>query len=338
MAGALCGVPHGGAQPVPAAPAQESASTPRRIHLVLRDGSFQIVTGYRIVGTNVVYVSAERNGAEEIVPLALVDLEATRRWEQRHAAAGEVTAQQSTGPSTIDPELLKEEADRAALTPEIAPDLSLPSQGSVLGLDTFQGTPELVPMPQTSGDLNRTTAHNRVRNVFNPRAASHAVVTLRGERSPVQLHVETPVFFVRLGDDSFAPTGGGAPLTVDTHGASADAPTAATGGSLASRYAVVRTDVRIAARVLDSFSLDPGRTQENVTWTALQALSGGHWMKLTPLAPLAFGEYVLVEVMSDREINLAVWDFGVHPVAPDNRDAYKPEPKRRIQLEPRRPE
>jgi hypothetical protein len=35
-----------------------------------------------------------------------------------------------------------------------------------------------------------------------------------------------------------------------------------------------------------------------------------------------------MEVLSNRDVNLAVWDFGVHPTAPDNRDALKPQAKR----------
>ena len=316
---------------------QDTAAPAHRTRLILKDGSFQIVTRYRLAGGNVYYISAERGGAEEVVPVGLVDLDATHRWEQRHAAAADPDAAQQRAP-VIDPELLKEEADRAALTPEVAPDLSLPLQGSVLALDTFQGTPELVPVPQAAGDLNRTTAHNTLRSTLNLRAAPHAIATLRGERSMIQLHVEEPTIYIRLGDDSFAPTGGGAPLTVDTHGATGDAPTAPTGGSLSSRYAIVRTDVRTAARVLDSFPLDPTRRVENVSWMAAQELPGGHWLKLTVPSPLPFGEYALVEVLSDREVNLDVWDFGIHPVAPDNRDAYKPEPRRRVTLEPRRPD
>lgn len=315
--------------------AQATPSSPHRIHLILKDGSFQIVTSYKIVGGNVRYLSAERGGAEEVVPLSLVDLDATHLWEKRHAPADPDGVPQTPA---IDPELLREEADRAALTPEVAPNLSLPLQGSILALDTFQGAPELVPVPQAAGDLNRSTAHNTQRNAFNPRAAPHAIATLRGERSLIQLHIEQPTFFVRLGDDSFAPTGGGAPLTVDTNGATGDAPSAPTGGSAASRYAIVRTDVRTAARVIDSFSLDPSRPAENVSWMTAQALPGGHWLRLTAPATLPFGEYALIEVLSDREVNLDVWDFGIHPVAPDNRDAYKPEPKRRVTLEPRRPE
>ena len=162
-------------------------------------------------------------------------------------------------------------------------------------------------------------------------------MTLSGERAIVQLHIDSPTFYIRLGgEDAFMPTGGGTPLTVETHGASGAAPTSTS--SPDSRYAILRTDVRTAARVLDSFTLDPARSQEETTWTAAQVLPGGHWLKLTPKSPLSFGEYALVEVLSDREINLNVWDFGVHPVAPDNRDALKPEPKRRIGLESRRPE
>lgn len=307
---------------------------PRRIHLILKNGSFQIVTSYRIVGVNVHYISAERGGAEEIVPLDLVDLNATHRWEQRHAAEN---ADGSQAQSTIDPELLKEEADRMALTPEVAPDLSLPMQGDVLALDTFQGSPELVPLPQNGGELNRTTGHSLLRSVLNPRAAPHPIVTLRGERAIVQLHVESPTLYVRLGgDETFLPAGGGVPLTVETHGAAAQV--LANTSSVDSRYAILRTDVRTSARVLDSFDLNPSRPQDETTWTATQVLPGGHWLKLTPKSPLSFGEYALVEVLSDREINLDVWDFGIHPVAPDNRDALKPEPKRRVGLEPRRPE
>ena len=61
-----------------------------------------------------------------------------------------------------------------------------------------------------------------------------------------------------------------------------------------------------------------------------------NWLKLTPDKALDFGEYALVEVLSTKEINLGVWDFGVHPTAPENRDALKPEPKRRLDLERRR--
>src|ERR1700735_1317543 len=56
---------------------QPDSTAPHRIHLILKDGSYQIVMSYRIVGDIVHYISAERGGAEEEVPVALVDLDAT---------------------------------------------------------------------------------------------------------------------------------------------------------------------------------------------------------------------------------------------------------------------
>ena len=134
---------------------------------------------------------------------------------------------------------------------------------------------------------------------------------------------------------------GGGALTVDTGGATGNAPSASAGGSAASRYVIVRADVRTDSRIIASFSLPllgTARHQEDVVETTTEPLPGGHWLKLTPRESLSFGEYALMEVVSDREVNLGVWDFGIHPVAPENRDAIKPQPKRPFRLDRRRPD
>ena len=289
---------------------------------------------YKVVGNVVRYISAERGGAEEEIPLSLVDLEATQRWEKQHAQPAPSTPTTRTPPA-IDPELLKEEADRAALTPEVAKDLRLPEENSTLALDTFRGTPELVPLAQTDSDLNRNTGHNLLKAAVNPLAAAHPIVTLKGEASPIQLHVKDPVLYLRIGDESVGSTAG-APLTVDTHGATSHIQNDPTGGSPTSRYVIVRADVRKGARVIASFRiplLGTGQHQEDVVETATELLPGGHWLKITPKEPIDFGEFALMEVISDKAVNLGVWDFGVHPVAPENRDIIKPEPRRRTTLE-----
>lgn len=312
-------------------------STPHRIRLILKDGSYQIVMSYRVVGDRVVYASAERGGAQEEIPASLVDFEATKRWEQQHAEPTDNAGDQ-TAPA-IDPELLKEEAERASYTPEVAKDLHLPEQDSVLGLDTFHGTPELVPMPQSDGELNRNTGHNILKAAVNPLASAHQLVELKGESASVQFHVATPVLFIRIGDD--LPPSGAPPMTVDTHGASSAMKDTPGGGSADSRYVIVRADVRQGARVLTSFKISMLGTvhrDEDVIETTSKLLPGGHWMELTPNQPLSFGEFALMEVISDREVNLGVWDFGVHPTAADNRDVILPEPKRPLTLEQRRPD
>jgi hypothetical protein len=322
----------------PLADPQGASTAPHRTRLILKDGSYQIVMSYQVKGKIVSYVSAERGGTEQI-PADLIDWDATHKWERQHATPDE-DGTSPPPPTTIDPELLKEEADRAALTPEAAPDLHLPELDSVLALDYFQGTPELVPLVQTDGELNRTTGHNILKLSINPRAATHQILQLKGVESAVQMHVASPVIYLRIGDDSGIARGG-TPLTVDTHGAGAGEKTDSSGGSPSSGYVMVRADVRTDSRVLASFNiatLGSGvHQQEDVIETAGELLPGGHWMKITPTHPLDFGEYALMEVVSDKEVNLGVWDFGVHPVAPENRDVIKPQPRRPITLQPRNP-
>jgi hypothetical protein len=316
---------------------QTAPTTPHRTRLILKDGSYQIVMSYQVKGPVVSYVSAERGGTEEI-PADLIDWDATHKWERQHATPD---LNSTAPPPAIDPELLKEEADRAALTPEVAPDLHLPELDSVLALDYFHGTPELVPLVQSDGELNRTTGHNILKLTLNPRAASHQIVQLKGVEAAVQMHVDAPVIYLRIGDDSATPHGS-TPFVVDTHGAGSAAIPATDSGSPTSGYVMVRADVRTDTRVLASFNiatLGTGvRQQEDVVDTNTEVLPGGHWMKITPKHPLDFGEYALMEVISEKEVNLGVWDFGVHPTAPENRDVLKPEPKRPITLERRKPD
>jgi hypothetical protein len=328
------------AQPRPAVPlpdvSKTSAGAPHRTRLILKDGSYQLVMSYTVKGKVVSYVSAERGEVEEL-PNDLVDWNATHKWERDHPPEGAAGAQ-APAPA-IDPELLKEEADRRSLTPEVAPNLNLPDQDSVVALDYFQGTPELVPLVQTDGDLNHTTSHNILKLSINPRSAQHEIMQLKGVQSPVQMHVAQPVIYLRVGDDSGV-SRGGTPLIVDTHGAG-NAPGVkqdSRGGSANSGYVMVRADVRTDARVLASFNigmLGGTKKQEDVVETTTEMLPGGHWMKVTPAKPLDFGEDALMEVLSENEINRGVWDFGVHPVAPENRDVLKPQPKRPVTLERR---
>jgi hypothetical protein len=182
--------------------------------------------------------------------------------------------------------------------------------------------------------------------VINPRAASHEILQLKGVESAVQMHVDSPAIYLRVGDDMEIRPGGGTPFTVDTHGANGSSGKGAekggAGGSPNSGYVIVRADVRTDARVLASFNIAMVGTavkqQQDVVETTTEMLPGGHWMKLTPKKPLDFGEYALMEIVSEKEVNLGVWDFGVHPIAAENKDAIKAQPKRPITLERRVPQ
>ncbi len=311
-------------------------AAPRRTRLILKDGSYQLIMGYTVVGNRVRFISAERGGDTEEIPLALVDLPATELWATQHAPADPDAPAASRPAPALDPELVKEEAERAALSPEVAPDLRLEPQDSVLGLDTFRGSPDLVPLTQAQGDVARQNSHNILRGTVNPLSAAHQVVVIKGERAAVQFHVPDPVFYLKLDDE--LPSSGEA-LTVDTHGASTQA--GKTRLSTSDDYVIVRVDVRQDARVVASFNisaLGTDKRQDDVIEVTPTVLPGGHWMKLVPDQQLLFGEYALVEVLGAKEINLGVWDFGVHPTAPENRDLIKPEKRRPTSLEHRTPE
>ncbi len=312
-------------------PREQAGTGLKRTRLYLNDGSYQVVLSYRVRGENVFYLSAERGAQEEIISLKLVDLPATEAWTQRRDALA------SGKPAVeIDPELAREEADRAARSPEVAKDLRLPDDDAVLALDTYRGQPQLVPMQQTDGELNRQTAHNILRQTLNPMASAHQLVEIKGETAPVQLHVPDPELFIRLEDDAGEPAHGNA-LRVDTAGNKGERKLETP--SPKSEYVVVRVDVRRGVRVVTTFNiglLGSARRQGDVIETTRAAMPGGHWLKIVPREPLSFGEYALLEVLDDRTVNLCVWDFGVRPTAGPNRDAVIPEERRPPTLAPRR--
>src|SRR5208282_2652295 len=142
------------------APAQDLA---RR--LILKDGSYQLVTQYEVKGDRVRYKSAERDEWEEL-PSALVDWPATEKYQKDRATSAIPEA------AAIDKEKDSEtEADRAAEEshrPQVAPGLRLPEDDGIFLLDNFQGQPQLVELQQTEGGVNRNTRANIFRGALDP--------------------------------------------------------------------------------------------------------------------------------------------------------------------------
>jgi hypothetical protein len=115
--------------------------------LILKDGSYQLVRKYEIVGDRVRYISLERGGDWEELPEALVDWDATRKWERDHveqATAGADPSDAMKEASGIDKEEAAERAEQTARMPAVAKGLELPDQDSVFAMNTYQGTRQLV--------------------------------------------------------------------------------------------------------------------------------------------------------------------------------------------------
>ncbi len=213
------------------------------------------------------------------------------------------------------------QAPRAAwkeLMPLVKPGLRLPNENGVFALDAYKGLPELVHVRQADGDLNQNP-YDSVQAVDAGRMhAFRELVRMRGVAARVQLHVEKPVFYVSLG--GAPPSEPSEAFEVNTHGDSGGKQEAG-GGSAHSRYVIVRVTRQGSARVVFAKQLRgswKGHASGDRVTTRKKILPGGYWMKVTPVHALDPGEYVLVEVLSPKEVNRDVWAFGVNPGAPEN--------------------
>ncbi len=300
--------------------------------LILKDGSYQIVTQYEVAGDRVRYKSAERGGEWEELPKGLVDWPATEKWNKEHApgalAAAEAAREKSEQgeAAEIDKEERIERAAELARMPFVSSGLRLPDESGIWVLDTFQGTPELVHLEQSNGDLNKDLGHNVLKAAINPIGGAKQLIQIDGARAKTQLHVNQPEIYVALdvSDDGGAPDDA---LKVDTHGASSGAKDKNNYSSPNSHYVIVRVQARRNLRVIGAMNISMlGKVShsENIVDTTTQVLPGGHWMKVVPKEPLSFGEYALMEVLTPQEVNLDVWDFGVDPIAPENKNTLTP--------------
>src|SRR5579883_1013814 len=173
---------------------------PERQRLILKDGSYQVIIRYEVKGDRVRYFSAERGEWEEI-PESLIDWAATAKWNHDHqpgslaesdaaAAAANPKDPGLSEAAKIDAEERAELDAEAARMPVIAPGLRLPDETGVWGLDTFQGSPELVHVLQSNGDLNRASEHSIVRGNNVSSSGAKETVRIEGANAPVQFHVD----------------------------------------------------------------------------------------------------------------------------------------------------
>ena len=317
------------------------AQAPGRQRLILKDGSYQVITKYEVKGDRVRYYSAERDEWEEI-PTSLIDWTATAKWNHDHqpganagtdaGGAANPNGQNDPGLSEaakLDAEERAERDAEAARIPIVAPGLRLPDETGVWGLDTFQEEPELVHVLQANGDLNRASEHSIIRANMVSSAGAKEAVRIEGASAAVQFHVNDPVFYVSLDAPPSAvneQTSQGA-ITVDTHGASSAVKDKNSHSSPDSRYVILRvTSNRNLRTILEReiATLAQAGHSEDAIETDKQILPGGRWMKITPRGSLLIGEYALVEILSPREVNLDVWAFGVNPRARENKNVRAP--------------
>jgi hypothetical protein len=318
------------------APAQKSLplkpdlpGTATNHRLILKDGSYQLVRKYEIVGDRVRYISIERSGEWEELPENLIDWDATRRWERDHTVK---TANQADDSSpamkeaeNIDKEEAAERDQALARRPEVAKGLELPDEDGVFALDTFHGSPELVELLPSEMGANAKTKHGI--NTLNPMAGSNASLELDGAHAKVHLHVNDPVLYLSLNaKDDVEPVVSHA-MTVDTGGAHEVASRKHGAHSVTSGFAIVKVDERRALRIVGAIHMSPSGAvtqDEDVIPAKVEVLPGKHWLKITPGRQLLIGEYAVVEILSASDINQSVWDFRIDPQLGDNPGSLGP--------------
>jgi len=307
---------------------QGAPNTGSNHRLILKDGSYQMVRKYEIVGDRVRYISLERGGDWEELPESLVDWDATRKWERDHAeqlATAEDVSPAMKEAEDIDKEEAAERAEQEARMPEVAKGLELPDMDSIFVLDTYQGTPALVELVPNQLGVDAKTHHGL--STLNPLAGQRASIELPGPHAKVHLHVNDPSIFVSLNATDNAEKVLSHALTVSTKGAPEVANRKHGAHSPQSGFAIVKVDERKAVRIVGAIHISPtgNVTQsEDTVPMKVEVMPGKHWLKLTPTETLAIGEYALVEIISPSDISQMVWDFQVNPRLGDNEGSITP--------------
>jgi hypothetical protein len=292
--------------------------------LILKDGSYQLVREYKVVGDRVRYYSQERTDWEEL-PADLVDWNATRKWERDHETPdGEAVSPAMKEAEDVDAEETKARDEEKARMPTVSPGLELPDEDGVFVLDTFHGTAELVELP--SSDMSMRARGNHGLGVLNPMAGQTANLELEGAHARIHLHVNDPAIYLSLAapDDNQEMLSHAIVVNTTTakaannkHGAH----------SAQSGFAIVRVDERNAVRIVGAVHLKRDGTvtqDENVIPAKVTVMTGKHWLMLKPAEPLEIGEYALVEILSPEDISPTVWDFRVDPTKGDNPGSLTP--------------
>jgi hypothetical protein len=281
--------------------------------LILTDGSYQSVTKYEIKGDRVRYLSAERGEWEEL-PKSMVDWPATEKYAKERAAGGAPPEA-----AALEKEIETERAEEEALSPHVLPGLQLPEEGGVFLLDTYEGNPELVPIEQRGGSVNKNTKRNVLRAAVNPIASAHQTVEVPGKHSPMQSHVAVPALYINIDRGPDQP---------ESETPAEAKPKEEEPLPPQDRFKIVRLETKGDKRIVGDIKIAVyGKISQDAKFvpTTAQPMAGG-WVKLTPTESLPSGEYAVVEMLGKEGMNLYVWDFGVNPNAPANTVAFKPDP------------
>ncbi len=242
------------------------------IKLYMKNGSYQLVSQYEVKGDRVRYYSVERSEWEEI-PLALVDFDATKRAQQEEQTEHQKELERAH-------ELETERFERSpAAGFEISPGVRLPQDSGVFAFDGRQ----VVRLVQSPAEIVRDKKRFALQMVLpGPLLKNQQLVVLAGPRAAIRLGSLQPAFYIQMTDTS---------------------------GHFVLMPVKSSHDARVVERIQAGVGVGKSGELRDAVPLESKQLAAGVW-KITPEHPLAVGEYVLGELVSDK-LNLDVWDFGV---------------------------
>lgn len=250
------------------------ATIPRGKKLVMKDGTYQIVSSYQILGDRVRYYSVERAEWEEI-PTALVDWTATKKAQaeaaaQAQALVGKVKAEE------IEERAMPLDVDASL---EILPGVFLPPGDGVFLLDGRA----IFPLHKSAAFSKLSKKRFIVRAITPiPIVPSLHTVELQGAHASFRITNPAPEFYLRTTDP-------GQP-----------------------QIDLIRARVKGNKRQIENIEtrfMQQSAKRKTVSLQEWEVAKGVY--RFTLGQPLAPGEYALAEISPKQGMNLLVWDFGV---------------------------
>jgi hypothetical protein len=242
--------------------------------LFLKDGTYQLVSSYEVHGDRVRYYSVERS-AWEVIPLSLVDLEATKRAQEEAKA---IQKKQLEEGRELDRQRFEKPVEAGF---EIVPGVHLPQEE---GVYTYDGA-RVIRLIQSSAEV--VTDKKRAALVLAvpaPILKGRSIVVLPGPKAAVRLQQAQPTFYVQSSD------------------------------GLGAKLELISLKVVKASRVVEKIEAGragigkPSELHAAVQLERTQLAPGLYCLK--PLHPLDPGEYALGELVQ-QSLNLELWDFGL---------------------------
>jgi hypothetical protein len=246
------------------------------VKLYLKDGSYQLVREYKVVGDRVSFYSLDRDDEEE-VPLALVDLDKTK--SEIKARADSIRADAAAQDA-------EDKAERAARK-EVA---SVPQEPGVYLIDDQKPAPgSLAPPKLIAMKVGESkVVNNKRRSILKaispvPLVPGKATLELDGSHSSQGTAKRSPEFYIRLSEEE--------------------------------RFGIVRLGEHKSNRVVEKLTIEPvvkEIMQEPDLVEVFRQQVGDGLFKIWPQKPLDPGEYAVVQYSMEK-LDMQVWDFFIAP-------------------------